>query len=164
MTGETGKHAGTIPPFVGYPLALVAHLLGQRMDRGLSALGVTATGFGVLFQLQHNPEVSSAELARRVLVTPQSAGPLLARLERDGLVVRDQIGGPGTPIISRITERGRQRLAEAMALVQEIDDDLSAGLAPAERAALVQQLWEMLGRLSPAAVARPQSKDDAALH
>lgn len=164
MTGETGTYAGTIPPFVGYPLALVAHLLGQRMDRRLSALGVTATGFGVLFQLQHNPEVSSAELARRVLVTPQSVGPLLAKLEHDGLVVREQIGGPGTPIISRITERGRQRLAEAMAVVKDIDDDLSAGLDPADRAALVQQLWEMLGRLAPAARVRPHPKDDAALH
>lgn len=144
---ESGQWPGTNPPLVGYALVRVAHLLTQRMDRRLADLGLSATGFGVLFQLRHDPEVSSAELARRVMLTPQSIGPLLARLERDGLVDREPTGPPGARIITHITEPGRQRLVEAMALAQAVEDDLVAGLLPAQRIALGQQLWDMLGGL-----------------
>ncbi len=144
---ESGQWPGSNPPLVGYALVRVAHVLTRRMDRRLAELGLSATGFGVLFQLQHDPEVSSAELARRVMLTPQSVGPLLGRLERDGLVDREQTGPPGSRIITRITPRGRRRLIEAMALAQAVEDDLLAGLPPAQRIALGQLLWDMLGHL-----------------
>lgn len=148
MTGGTaGRRPGGAPPYTSYALVRVAHLLEQRMDRLLSGLGLSATGFGVLFQLRSDPGVSSAELARRVIVTPQSIGPLLARLERDGLVDREPAGPPGTAIIRRITGIGRERLAEAGTLVQQLEDDLVAGLGPADQGQLDDQLWTMLSRL-----------------
>lgn len=142
-----GQRPSDAPPYTSYALVRVAHLLEQRMDRLLSGLGVSATGFGVLLQLSNDPGVSSAELARRVIVTPQSIGPLLARLEREGLVDREPTGRPGTAIIRRITDTGRQRLAAATMLVQALDDDLVAGLEPAQRVELDDELWHMLGRL-----------------
>lgn len=154
MTSETGQVPEGAPPYVGYALARVAHLLNQRMDRRLAELGLSANGFGVLFQVQNDPGVSSAELARRVILTPQSVGPLIAKLEREGLVDREQVGLPGTPILTHITEKGRQRLVEATALVQGVEDELVAGLDPTEQRALRQQLWDMLGWLSPAVAAR----------
>lgn len=143
-----GQRPEAAPPFVGYALVRVAHLLSQRMDRGLADLELSANGFGVLFQLQSDPEVSAAELARRVILTPQSVGPLLARMARDGLVEREQPGGPGTAIITRITAVGRERLAAATALVQGLEDQLVAPLDPAQRGALDQQLWDMLRALT----------------
>lgn len=147
VSSSSGRRPGGAPPYTSYALVRVAHLLEQRMDRLLSGLGLSATGFGVLFQLSHDPGVSSAELARRVIVTPQSIGPLLTRLERDGLVDREPASLPGTAIIRRITDTGRQRLADANKLVQELEDEMVAGLGPAQRDELDEQLWTMLSRL-----------------
>lgn len=145
--GEPMRRPSGAPPYTSYALVRVAHLLEQRMDRLLADLRLSATGFGVLFQLSNDPNVSSAELARRVIVTPQSIGPLLQKLERDGLVDREPAGRPGTAIVRRITDAGRQRLADATALVQALDDDVVDGLGPTERDELDDQLWTMLGRL-----------------
>lgn len=90
--------------------------------------------------------MSSAELGRRVILTPQGVGPLPARLERDGLVDREQVGGPGTAIITR---NGRDRLVRATALVQDLEDELVAMMDPAQRGVPDQQLWELLRRLGP---------------
>lgn len=147
MVDGTDRRPGGAPPYVAYALVRVAHLLEQRMDRQLAAMELSATGFGVLFQLRNDPGVSSAELARRVIVTPQSIGPLLARLERDGLVDREPAGAPGTAIIRRLTAAGRERLEQAAEVVQALEDDLTAALDPAQRGELDAQLWTMLGRL-----------------
>lgn len=158
MSSETSRRPDAAPPFVGYVLVRVAHLLSQKMDRQLADLDLSANGFGVLFQLQSDPGVSSAELARRVILTPQSVGPLLARMARDGLVDREQVGGQGTAIITRITAEGRRRLAAATALVKDLDDELAAGLEPAVRGALDEQLWDMLRALTPSGTPGPASR------
>lgn len=155
---RSGQRPDGAPPYVSYAVVRVAHLLSQRMDRLLGDLELSATGYGVLFQLQHDPGVSSAELARRVIVTPQSIGPLLARLQRDGLVDRQPSGVPGTAIITRITDEGRRRLVAATALVQGLEDDLVAELDPAERVEMDDQLWAMLGRLSQASAYDKQAR------
>lgn len=161
MTSGTGQRPGGAPPYVSYALVRVAHLLEQQMDRLLAELDLSATGFGVLFQLQHAPEVSSAELARRVIVTPQSIGPLLARLERDGLVGRHPVGVAGTAIITRITDTGRQRLAEAAERVQALEDDLVEALDPGARDDLDVQLWSMLASLNTRSHRRRREAPDA---
>lgn len=148
VTSQAGQRPDSAPPFLGYVLVRVAHLLSQKMDRQLADLELSANGYGVLFQLQSDPGVSSAELARRVILTPQSVGPLLARMARDGLVDREQAGGPGTAIITRITTEGRRRLAAATALVHALDGELAGLLDPAARDALDQQLWDMLRSLA----------------
>lgn len=51
------------------------------------------TEFGVLAQLAAGAVPSQAELARRVLITPQSLHPLLATMIDRGLIART--GGPG---------------------------------------------------------------------
>lgn len=148
VTGRA-RRPPAAPPFLGYALVRVAHLLSQRMDRDLADLDLSSNGFGVLFQLDGDPDVSAAELARRVVLTPQSVGPLLDRMARDGLVERERPGGPGTAIVTRITVKGRQRLAEATALVRSLDDGLVVGLGTRQRDALDRQLWEMLRALAP---------------
>lgn len=159
MSGNARQRPSAAPPFVGYALVRVAHLLSQKMDRQLADLELSANGYGVLFQLQSDPGVSSAELARRIVLTPQSVGPLLAKMARDGLVDREQVGGPGTAIITRITAEGQRRLAAATALVQGLDDELVAPLDPTARSALDEQLWDMLRSLTPPS-GRPQPTHD----
>lgn len=148
MSHDAGRPSAA-PPFIGYAVVRVAHVLSQKMDRQLSDLGLSANGYGVLFQLQSDPGVSSAELARRIVLTPQSVGPLLAKMARDGLVAREQPGGPGTAIITQITAEGQRRLEAATAVVHGLDAELVASLDTAAREVLDGQLWDMLRALTP---------------
>ena len=113
--------------YLGYAMVRLAHVLGRDMERRLAPLGLTPTGFSALFHLARSPAVSAAALARAILVTPQSVGPLLDSLTEAGLVVRER-GGTRGAIRSLLTSAGQERLAEAQQIVRELDAQLAAHL------------------------------------
>lgn len=113
--------------YLGYAMVRLAHVLGRDMERRLAPLALTPTSFSALFHLARRPAVSAAALARAILVTPQSVGPLLDSLAEAGLVVRER-GGTRGAIRTTVTPAGRQRLAEAQQTVRELDAQLSAQL------------------------------------
>jgi len=137
--------AGRDRAYLGYAVVRLAHALGREMERRLAPLGLTPTSFSALFHLAHNPEVSAAALARLILVTPQSVGPLLASLADAGLVVRERGAGPRGAIHSSLTGAGRDRLDAAQRVVAELDDELVAlvpGVDPARLAGQLQHAAE----------------------
>lgn len=113
--------------YLGYAIVRLAHVLGRDMERGLAPLALTPTSFSALFHLARSPAVSAAALARAILVTPQSVGPLLDSLADEGLVVRER-GGPRGAIRNALTPSGRQRLAAAQQIVRELDTQLTVHL------------------------------------
>lgn len=130
--------------FIGHTVVQLAHLLGRELDRRLASLGLSATGFSALFHLARQPQLSAAALARRILITPQSVGPLLDGLADGGLVQRRRDGGPGTPITTRLTEAGGARLAEALERVRALDDEVAGGLGAEDRERLAAHLLQLL--------------------
>jgi DNA-binding MarR family transcriptional regulator len=122
-------------PVLGYAVVRLAHVLGRRMERDLAPLGLTPTGFSALFQLAARPDVSAAALARAILITPQSVGPLLDGLAAAGLVTRER-SGPRGAIRTQLTGAGRERLAEAVAVVRRLDEELCARLPGVDHARL----------------------------
>jgi DNA-binding MarR family transcriptional regulator len=122
-------------PVLGYAVVRLAHVLGRRMERGLAPLQLTPTGFSALFQLQARPDASAAALARAILITPQSVGPLLDGLAAAGLVTRER-SGPRGAIRTRLTDLGRERLAAAVDVVRALDEELRARLPGVDHARL----------------------------
>jgi DNA-binding MarR family transcriptional regulator len=76
-------------------------------------VGLTPTQFGVLVQLEDREPRTQADLARGVLLRPQSMGELVESLLARGLVGRDGPGGRGRRVGIRLTEGGRALLAAA---------------------------------------------------
>lgn len=113
--------------YLGYAMVRLAQVLGRDMERRLAPLGLTPTSFSALFHLVRSPAVSAAALARAILVTPQSVGPLLDNLAEAGLVTRER-GGTRGAIRTVLTSSGQRRLAEAQRIVQELDAQLAAQL------------------------------------
>src|SRR6201992_3407359 len=92
--------------------------------------GVSTAQIGVLRQLANEPGLSGAELARRLLISPQGVQLALAALERRGLGERKQDPQHGRILQAFLTGEGRAVAGtvvnDAIAAHQEVFGVLSA--------------------------------------
>jgi DNA-binding MarR family transcriptional regulator len=89
--------------------------------------------FGVLVQLSLRPGLSSGQLARLVLVTPQSMGELIHSIEQAGWVTREQGIGRGRPVRIRVTAAGQDLLRRATPIAGALNVAEVLSLTVAER-------------------------------
>ena len=131
------KSEGTRTPdpeqVLGYLLARASDHVGRRWDAALRGHDINPRQFSVLAWLAFAPGLSSAELARRVMITPQSMSEMLATLESLGLVVRTSESTPGKAIALEITALGRRLLDKAMPLVHQANEGSFGHLSSRER-------------------------------
>ncbi len=109
--------------FVEYRLIRLADRLRRRFSEALRPHGLTAGQFSVLAVLQARPAVTPAELARAVLMTPQSMGSLVDQLERAGLIGARARRGRGVPTPIEISRLGEEVLAAAALAVRNLDTE-----------------------------------------
>src|ERR1700722_9693573 len=83
------KSRGLEDDRIGYLLKRVQHSLRSRMDKVLESKGLTTPQYAVLSFLENEPGASSAELARRSFVTPQTMIRIVENLETLGLIRRE---------------------------------------------------------------------------
>ncbi len=83
------------------------HFSLTSLTRPSARHGVTTAQIGLMRQLANEPGLSGAELARRLLITPQGAQLALAALERRGLVERKQDPQHGRIMQAYLTDEGR---------------------------------------------------------
>lgn len=150
MSDEQRMPAADASPddFLGYTIVRLAHLMVRRFDDALRAeAGVNTRQFQALDYLAREPGIGSAALARRLFVTPQSAGPLVDELAVQGFLVRDRSAGPGTVMAARLTDEGervRERCYEVAARLRVED---VAGMTETEAALVNVKLLDLLRRL-----------------
>lgn len=77
------------------------------VNEAISEHGVSTAQIGLLRQLANEPGLSGAELARRLLITPQGVQLALTALERRGLVERKQDPRHGRILQAYLTDEGR---------------------------------------------------------
>jgi DNA-binding MarR family transcriptional regulator len=116
----------------------VEDLLGAR----LAPLGLSLRLLGALGHLARDEALSYSDLARRARVTAQSMHATVSHLVDLGAV---EAAGPGRGRRAglRVTDRGRRLLADGLAAVAAVDDELSAAVGPGgvlDRSALLAVL------------------------
>ena len=79
----------------------------NSVNDAIAVHGVTTAQIGLLRQLANEPGLSGAELARRLLITPQGVQLALTALERRGLVERKQDPQHGRIRQAYLTDQGR---------------------------------------------------------
>lgn len=121
-------------------LMRTAHVLGMRFGELFASMDLTPTQFAVLTELEDDEGPTQAELARRVLVRPQSIGALVTSLVERGLVTRDGPGGRGRRSGIALTGAGRAALEGAWPSVRAFNTPASLGLTPAQAAMLEEIL------------------------
>jgi DNA-binding MarR family transcriptional regulator len=100
-------------------------------DHGLSVGQYTA-----LSVLGHRSGLSNAQLARRSLVSPQSAHEVLLALEQRGLVRRRAHADHGRILQTRPTAKGRRVLEACNKQVHDVELGMVKGLTRQQQAAL----------------------------
>ncbi|WP_203821810.1 MarR family winged helix-turn-helix transcriptional regulator [Paractinoplanes ferrugineus] len=141
--GWSGGDPGRV---TGWTLVRTHHAVARRFTETLARAGLTPTQFGVLVEVVGGTGVSQAELARRVLVTPQSIGELLTSLERLGYISRRR-GPRGTASEVRVTDAGRAALDRATPLIQAMNSPQALGLTPPEDTTLNALLHKVLAAM-----------------
>jgi DNA-binding MarR family transcriptional regulator len=103
----------------------------NSVNDAIAGHGVTTAQIGLLRQLANEPGLSGAELARRLLISPQGVQLALTALERRGLVERKQDPQHGRILQAYLTEEGRAVtsavLADAVAAHQRVFGVLDPG-------------------------------------
>ena len=139
-----------------WSLVRVARLVGQRLTDRLAVHDLNPIQFGVLAHLAINEELTQADLARSVLVRPQSVAPLLDGLEVRGLIARtgDRARGRRNPV--RLTGQGRVALDGVRSVVLEANDLTDVGLTAADSGELNRLLLKVVHATHGA---RPKDSD-----
>jgi DNA-binding MarR family transcriptional regulator len=130
-----------------WELVQTAHLATLAFRDVFADFGLTPTQFGVLYQLAGGASLTKAQLARAVLVSPQSMDPLIESLLAAGYVNRDGPARRGKAAVIRITQAGLKHLAVVRPAVDDLNSPDHFDLAPADVALLVQQLRVIRARL-----------------
>lgn len=124
---------------IPYLLKQAVHVMQRRTDAALREVGLNTAKYVVLRLLRERPDLSSAQLARRAFLSPQTMHSMIVNLEKLGLVARSQHPENARVSLTRLTGEGeRLELAGrevidrcSTAMVQHIpaqDQELFVGL------------------------------------
>ncbi len=125
---------------IGYMLRRVQAALRARLDEALGPRGLTGPQYAVLSALEREPGISSAELARRAFVTPQTMVRIVGNLEAMGLVARHPHPSHGRILPAALTGKGTRLVASCHDQVARVERRMLADLAEEERRQLLALL------------------------
>jgi DNA-binding MarR family transcriptional regulator len=130
---------------------LPSWLLGRAAARGhrlvaqaLAGEGMRMMHHAVLSAVAELEPVSQAELGRSLSVDPKDMVAIVNDLQAAGLVTRTPDPGDRRKNVIAISASGRRRLHRTEQLGGRANDELTAGLTPAER----EQLISLLTRIA----------------
>ena len=117
------KERPPVSPVVA--LLTLATTWDARLGAELADVHLTTRKYGLLAHIHGSPGISFSELARRSLITVQSAHTAVRALVADGLV-QDATAHAGAPSALRSTPGGVAALHEAGRRVARLDAELRA--------------------------------------
>lgn len=135
-------------------------------EAALAESPLTLAGLGVLENINAEPGITIAEIARRAPQTQQALSQVVARLEKLGLVER-RLAVSGRGVALHLTPAGSTAYRGAHQLTEAFESDLADALGPARHRRLLTLLEEMrpivtdlqaVGRPAPADPTRPRTR------
>ena len=93
----------------------------RTKSAALKAVGLTPSQYVALFELDRQPGITAATLARACLVTPQAMMILLKTMEQQGLITRSSHPRHPSVLELHMTEVGREALHAARERVDPIE-------------------------------------------
>lgn len=93
---------------IPYLLKQAVHVMQRGTDAALKEVGLNTAKYVVLRLLRERPDLSSAQLARRSFLSPQSMNSMIVNLEMLGLVTRCQHPENARVWLTQLTEKGER--------------------------------------------------------
>jgi len=107
-----------------------------RLDEITRRHDLTAGDYTMLSFLKRLQPCSAAELSREQQITPQAATQQVAQLKAKGMVTAQENEANRRISLISMTALGRSALAAISAEARLLEEEMMAGLAPAERRAI----------------------------
>ncbi|MCB2053097.1 MAG: MarR family transcriptional regulator [Geminicoccaceae bacterium] len=117
----------------GYLANHMARLFARGLQARIRPLGLTTGTFPALLELWERDGLTQKELVDRLDIEQATMANTLARMERDGLVVRRKDPGDGRVQRVWLTEKARDLRAPALAAAMAENEAALALLSQAER-------------------------------
>ena len=144
------KESRSASPRLSYLVKWVERGLRVRMDAALEPHGLTTPEYTALSVLHRRGGLSSAQLARRTLVTAQASNQVVIRLEQRRLISRSPDPEHARRQQIVLTTKGKTLLASCDEATETIEKQMLEHLSRSEVSELRRSLEvcvEALGRL-----------------
>jgi DNA-binding MarR family transcriptional regulator len=133
-TDDSATGAVSVEPRISYVIARLERAVRAKINERLAPHGLTTLQYTTLSVLgSRGQPLSNAQLARRSYMTPQAMIEVLNALEQKGLIRRDPHPNHRRVYPASVTDEGRRVLAACDASVEEMEEEMLAGLDPAQR-------------------------------
>jgi DNA-binding MarR family transcriptional regulator len=141
------KEARTI-----YLIRQVQLASGNALQERMQSVGLTAGQYTAMSMLGHRGELSSAALARKLNITPQSMNEVIATLGQKKLVSREEALDNRRVLLVRLTVAGRRQLDACDGMVNKLEEEFLGCLSGKELTAIRVALLKLLdnARAQPA--------------
>jgi DNA-binding MarR family transcriptional regulator len=123
------------------------------MDDSLRSYGLTTPQYTALSVLRGRGGLSSAQLARRSFVRPQTMHQMVLSLEERGVIARRRDPENRRVLLIDLTPAGSDLLRQCEPLVREIEEQMLAGMPGKQQAAFRRGLEHGYSQLFE--IARP---------
>ncbi len=131
----------------GYMTNWAARLFARAIDRRLKPLGLAPAHMPVMFALGDGRELSQKALAEAAAIEQPTMAATLARMERDGLVLRRPNPADRRAALFSLTPEAREQADAVYTVAFEVNDAALAGLTQEERAAFLGMLARVVAAL-----------------
>jgi DNA-binding MarR family transcriptional regulator len=128
-------------PRISYVIARLERAVRSAIADRVAPHGLTTLQYTTLSILgRRGQPLSNAQLARRAYMAPQSMSEVIDALEKKGLIKRDSHPNHRRVLPAALTAKGRRVLAQCEREVDEMEDEMLAGLGARERGVLLETL------------------------
>lgn len=128
----------------GFLLSTAGRIARERFERAIAPLGLRARHFGVLLALATYGSAPQGEVAGEAWMDKSTMVAVVDDLERWGLVERRRNAQDRRMYELVITERGREKLSEALEVITRSEDEWLGPLSAKERELLRVLLVRLL--------------------
>jgi DNA-binding MarR family transcriptional regulator len=108
-------------PRLGMLVKRAEQAMVRAKSAALKSVGLTPAQYVALVELDQQPGITAATLARACLVTPQAMMILLKTMEQQGLIARSSHPRHPNVLELKMTDVGREALEEARRRVEPIE-------------------------------------------
>lgn len=134
----------------GYMTNLAARLFVQMMERTIRPHGVAVAYVPVFFALSEGREMTQAELARHMALEQPTMAATLARMERDGMLVRRPDPNDRRKMLVGLAPEAKEKMEAVAQAVVSINGQALEGLTENERKTYLGLLMKIVGNLEVA--------------
>jgi len=131
----------------GYLANHMARLFANALHERIRPLGLAPAQFMTLLELWAEDGLTQKDLVRRLDIEQATMANTLKRMERDGLIEKQENPKDRRAQLIRLTDKARRLQNEATAAANEVNGIALSGLSEDERRVFISTMSRVIGAL-----------------